>query len=110
LTGGVSQLKSKNQMTNHHWKYVLVTTAHRGVFYGKLEVESKDHAILHNCRNVIMFGTKGGFLELADTGPTDSSKIGATAPITKLYDITSVTICSEEANAKWDSWKSSAGK
>lgn len=74
-------------------KNVLITTQHRGVFFAQidetqLEEYKKRHQTdtaapkhlvdLKNCRMAIYFGTSRGVMELADTGPTSSSRIGAT--------------------------------
>ena len=82
-------------------KHVLVTTEHRGVFFGTLKSESKEYAVLEGARCAIYFGTTRGFLELADTGPTDSSKIGSEVAQLKLYDITSITLVSDKAAEAW---------
>jgi len=82
-------------------KTVLITTSHRGVFCGELESVEGDKAILQNARCAIRFATTGGFLELAQTGPTSTSKIGAAAPRITLYDVTSISDCTEEAANAW---------
>lgn len=82
-------------------KYVLLTTEHRGVFFGKLKEESKEHAILTEARCAIYFGTTRGFLELCETGPTDKSRISSQVDEIKLYDITSISSVSDEAAKKW---------
>ena len=86
-------------------KHVLVTTEYRGVFFGELvsEADSGRTVVLDHVRCAIRFGTEGGFLELARTGPTDNSKIGTEAPSVKLYGVTSITECTEKAV---DTWKS----
>lgn len=82
-------------------KYVLVTTLHRGVFFGKLVSESKESAVLKEVRCAIKFGTRGGFLELANKGPNHNSRIGDQVEQIKLYDITSVTLVTETALEAW---------
>lgn len=87
--------------------FVLVTTAHRGVFTGVLESEDdeKKIAVLSGCRNVIYWSGERGFLSIAATGPAKESKLGALAqgPV-KLRDITSVTHCSEQAEKVIREW------
>lgn len=84
---------------------VLVTTAHRGVFFGfaaKEDIENKALIRLSNCRNCLHWDRSiGGFLGLASVGPNSSCRIGAPALHVVLHDITSVTICSEEAVKAW---------
>lgn len=85
---------------------VLVTTEHRGVFFGFAEskeaTESKASIRLKKVRNCIYWSSDvGGFLGLASKGPTESCRIGREAPSVLLHDITSVTECSEEAVSAW---------
>lgn len=86
-------------------KYILVTTAHRGVFAGEL-VEENDNGktvILKNTRCAIYWSTKHGFLELAEKGPNSSSRIGAKASgCCTLFDVTSATECTEKAQKAWE--------
>lgn len=85
-------------------KPVLVTTAHRGVFAGLIsenaDITSKTLS-LSQARMAIYFGTTRGVMELAETGPTGKSRIGATADIPVLHDVTGVFDITEEAWAKW---------
>lgn len=84
---------------------VLVTTSHRGVFWGRVE-STRDNGrtiVLTGARNAIYWATSKGFLELAQIGPNKSSKVGATAPRITLHDVTSVTECTDEATKAWES-------
>ena len=86
---------------------VLVTTAHRGVFFGYLvdEVEAGEGystVTLEGARCAIRWSTTKGFLELADVGPNSNSKIGALAPRIVLRKVTSLADCSETAAAAWE--------
>ena len=88
-------------------KAVLVTTAHRGVFYGRLaegQDENDRTLVLEDCRNVIYWQGPAGFLGLAADGPAEGSRIGAAAPRVRLHDITSLTDCTEAAAARFESW------
>jgi hypothetical protein len=93
-------MASKKTATN---PYVLVTTAHRGVFWGQLQSESPDGktVILNGARCAIRWSTTHGFLELAQVGPNANSKLGMPAPTLKLYDVTSIAICTDAANLAW---------
>lgn len=86
-------------------KPVLVTTAHRGVFFGYLVGEpSKAHVVISKCRNVTYWdaATKS-FLGLAATGPTKQCRISAAAGAdSTLYDITGVFVCTPEAVEKFE--------
>lgn len=92
-------------------KAVLVTTQHRGVFFGRLENGQDENArslVLIGCRNAIYWSKQTGnlgFLGLAAEGPGEGSTVGATAPRVLLHDVTSVTDCTEAATKKWESWQ-----
>lgn len=87
--------------------YVLVTTEHRGIFAGYLPCNADRTArtlTLTNCRNVIYFAGSCGFLGLAKHGPQDGSRVGSTAPEVLLHDVTSVSVCTPEAEEKFCNW------
>lgn len=88
---------------------VLVTTAHRGVFFGYLVGEpAKEKLLLEQARNCVYWDAGvHGFVGLASSGPGPQSKVGPAAPSMELFDITSVTACTPEATAKWEAapWK-----
>ncbi|MEL7783784.1 hypothetical protein AAG607_12230 [Citromicrobium bathyomarinum] len=82
----------------------LITTKHRGVFAGELAEDANLAATslpLKNARMAIRFGTSKGVLELAETGPTGSSRISAPADVPMLHDITGIFAITDEAWAKW---------
>ena len=84
---------------------VVVTTAHRGVFFGfadPQDVEAKAKIRLKRAKNCIYWNRSiGGFLGLAAVGPDSECRIGKEAPEIVLHDITSVSLCTEEAVASW---------
>lgn len=82
---------------------VLVTTEHRGVFFGTLKEQNDNQVTLTEARCAIKFGTTEGFLELAEKGPNGNSKIGATAPEIELSKVTSVTKVTPAAAKAWKS-------
>jgi len=97
-------------MTNHpnrsksngKERAVVVTTQHRGVFFGY--ASDTDGAIikLRAARNCLYWSTDiKGFMGLAATGPTKSCRIGPAVDI-DLRDITSVIACSPEAIQAWE--------
>jgi hypothetical protein len=82
---------------------VLVTTSHRGVFFGY--TTKTDGAIikLRAARNCIYWSAETkGFLGLAATGPVKGCRIGPAADL-ELRDITSVAACTPEAVKAWES-------
>lgn len=88
---------------------VLVTTEHRGVFFGYLIGEpSKAQVTLARARNCLHWTADvRGFGGLASSGPSSSCRIGPAAEEMTLYDITCVAKCTPEAVQKWEEspWK-----
>jgi hypothetical protein len=82
---------------------VIVTTEHRGVFFGYTDAKPGDQVVvLKRSRMAIYFGTTKGVLQLADTGPTEKSRISARAPEIELRKVTAIMGVSPEATAKWE--------
>ena len=83
---------------------VLVTTVHRGVFFGYASAPVKNKSItIKNARNCVYWSAEvKGFLGLASTGPSASCKIGPKVPSLTLTDVTSVSEVTEEAKEKWE--------
>ena len=81
---------------------VLVTTAHRGVFFGYADKTDGETITLKRARLCVYWTADlRGFMGLASHGPTASCKIGPAADI-NLRDITSVVSVTPEAAAKWE--------
>lgn len=86
---------------------VIVTTQHRGVFFGHIDPKQLNErsVTLYGCRNAMYWSQEtGGFLGLASKGPGAGSKIGETAEEALLHDVTSVAKCSADAAKKWETW------
>lgn len=84
---------------------VLVTTAHRGVFFGYLDPARVNDEVLVLARaRLCTFWSRAmkGFLGLATMGPDDACRIGTAGKLVRLRGITSVTECSAEAVARWE--------
>ena len=82
---------------------VLVTTAHRGVFFGYAEDTGGATIKLKRARNCIYWpGANRGFMGLISDGPAEGSRVGPAADI-ELRDVTSVGECTEAAVAAWES-------
>lgn len=84
---------------------VLVTTAHRGVFFGyapasQLQRDS-DVIDLERARMAIYWGTTKGVMQLCETGPTEKSRISSRANV-HLRAVTAVFSVTPEAVAKWE--------
>ena len=86
---------------------VLVTTAHRGVFFGYATESAGSTIKLRAARNCLYWpaGNKG-FLGLASEGPINGARVGPAADI-ELRDITCVAECTPAAIDRWESapWK-----
>ena len=89
---------------------VLVTTAHRGVFFGYLaSAPKKDFVDLKDLRNCLYWERElKGFIGLAERGPQGGSRVGPKTAKGRLYDITSVLECAPTAVEAWESapWSS----
>lgn len=84
---------------------VLVTTAHRGVFFGYLVGEpSKAHVVIDKARNVTYWDPSvRSFLGLAARGPSAKCRVSpAAGAASTLYDITGVFVCTPEAVTKFE--------
>ena len=81
---------------------VVVTTAHRGVFFGYATDTSGETIRLRAGRNCIYWSSDiKGFVGLAATGPSTDCRVGPAADM-ELRDITCVLECTPEAVAAWE--------
>lgn len=81
---------------------VLVTTAHRGVFFGYATATDGDTIKLRAARLCVSWvADLHGFMGLASHGPRKGCRIGPPADIA-LRDITSVTEVTPEAVENWE--------
>lgn len=81
---------------------VIVTTAHRGVFFGYATDTDGETITLKRGRNCVYWSADcKGFMGLAANGPTKSCRVGPAADIT-LRNITAVLECSEAAAQAWE--------
>ena len=95
-------------MTNHPTRKtsakeiaVLVTTSHRGVFFGYATDTNSKTINLRSARNCLYWPRNvGGFVGLASAGPNSETKIGPAADMT-LHDVTAVLKCTAEAETAW---------
>lgn len=86
---------------------VLVTTSHRGVFFGYATNVEGEIIKLRAARNCLYWPRENkGFLGLAAMGPLDGARVGPPADI-KLRDITCVAAVTPEAIDRWETapWK-----
>ena len=84
---------------------VIVTTAHRGVFFGYATDTEGETISLKRSRLCLQWTADiRGFMGLASFGPSPSCKIGPPADIT-LRSITAVLEVTPEAELKWNAFK-----
>ena len=81
---------------------VIICTEHRGVFFGYAQDTSKDVIHLKSARMAIYWGTTKGVMQLAETGPTSTSKISSRADIevrkiTAVFEVTPAAVKAWEA-------------
>ena len=82
---------------------VVVTTAHRGVFFGYATDTSGDTIKLRAARNCVYWSADvKGFIGLMSSGPTKGCRIGPAADL-ELRDITAVGVATPEAIKAWES-------
>ena len=81
---------------------VMVTTAHRGVFFGYSDATDREQIVLKRGRVCLYWSADcKGFMGLATTGPTITCRIGPPATIT-LRDITAVIEVDPAAVKAWE--------
>lgn len=81
---------------------LVVTTEHRGVFFGYGE-STKDTTIRLEQAQMCVYWSADvkGVVGLAANGPTKGCKIGPPAPAITLQKVTSIMEVSAAAEAKW---------
>ena len=86
-----------------HERAVIVTTAHRGVFFGYSKLTDGETIALRGARLCLYWSPDvKGFMGLAANGPTSKCRIGPPADIT-LRNITAVLEVSPTAVKAWES-------
>jgi hypothetical protein len=81
---------------------VVVTTKHRGVFFGYATETDGEQIKLRSARCCLYWSRETkGFIGLAATGPMNGSRVGPAADIT-LREITSVIEATPEAVKRWE--------
>ena len=81
---------------------MVVTTVHKGVFFGYAVPTEEKVIKLQNAQMCIYWSSDvKGVLGLAGGGPTKSCKIGPEIPSITLQDVTAIMECSKEAEKKW---------
>lgn len=87
---------------------VVVTTSHRGVFFGYTNQPSNGTITLEKARMCVYWSpAMKGVLGLASAGPDKDCKISNPVPELELHGVTAVMQCSPEAVENWERgvWK-----
>ena len=85
-------------------KALVVTTIHRGVFFGYGEPTNDKIITLRNIRMCVSWPTENhGMVGLAATGPVNGSRISPAAPTATVQDVTAIFEASPEAVKRWES-------
>lgn len=84
---------------------VVITTEHRGVFFGYVLDDSKlpTEVTLEGARICVYWSADvKGVLGLAATGPSKNCRISHAVPKFTAYKVTAVLDCTPEASEKWE--------
>jgi len=90
---------------------VVVTTEHRGVFFGyadSIEIPTNNTIRLTDARMCIYWSADvRGVMGLSATGPTKSCRVTAAVPTFAVNAITSIAACTPGAVKAWEAqpWK-----
>ena len=98
---GLGTFNMVNHPNRSKERAVLVTTAHRGVFFGYATKTDGDTIALRAMRNCIQWRGLKGFLALASEGPGKQCRIGPQVD-GELRNITGVWECTVEAAKAWE--------
>ena len=102
------EVQECNKCKDPSGRPVIVTTTHRGVFFGYDEDTDGDVIHLKDSRLCVYWSSDvKGFMGLASIGPTKSCRIGPKANI-EVRNITAVLEVTPEAERAWESgpWSS----
>lgn len=81
---------------------LVVTTAHRGVFFGYGTPTNEKIIRLEQCRMCVYWSASlHGVVGLATKGPNNECRVGPAAPAITLQDITAVIEVTRESEAAW---------
>lgn len=84
-------------------KPLVVTTLHKGVFFGYGEVTDGKIIRIENARMCVYWSADvKGVLGLASSGPNENCKIGPAVPAITIQDVTAVVEASKQAEEAWN--------
>lgn len=93
--------EDRNTRMNKQKQPLLVTTAHRGVFFGYGHVTTEKTIRLEDAQMCVYWTGTKGVLGLASTGPGKGCRIGPPVKAITLQDVVSITECTANAEAAW---------
>ena len=96
--------KRKDEMTSKVKRPVVVTTEHRGVFFGRVvseDVAAKTIDLSDAQMCVYWSDDVKGILGLAATGPSKKCRVTPVVPAIALQAVTAVIDATSEAEASW---------
>ena len=83
---------------------VIVTTAHRGVFFGYATDTDGDTIRLRKCRMCVYWdASMRGILGLGSEGPSSACKISRPVDLMEVRNVTAVISVTDAAVARWES-------
>lgn len=83
---------------------LVVTTAHRGVFFGYGQPTTEKTIRIERARMCVYWSSDiKGALGLASVGPSSSCRVGPAVPGLTINDVTAVMECSDAAAKNWES-------
>lgn len=84
-------------------QFVVVTTAHKGVFGGLVEGQKDEKTVTLTEAQMCVYWSADvqGVLGLATAGPSKNCKVTRQIPRIVLQDVTAVMDCTSEAEAAW---------
>ena len=85
-------------MANNQNKPIIVTTSHKGAFFGYGVPSDAASIRIEGARMIVYWSADvRSIVGLAATGPSNGCKIGPKAPAITLREVTAVIECSEES-------------
>lgn len=82
----------------------VVTTVHRGVFFGTIKSQDNETVVLENARSCLQWPKEvKGVFGLATVGPLVGSKVTDAVSEMTLHNVSCVMQCSDAASAQWES-------
>lgn len=89
-------------------QHVVITTKHGLVMQGRLQHQDGTTVTLAGARCCLYWSKDvRGVFGLAATGPDSDCRVGRAVPIITLYDVTSISVCTDAAVQAWagEPWK-----